>query len=137
MKIHISHTTKILLEKKKYKIVERGTIEVKGKGEMKTYFVDCKLDDDGKSIELSFLEAYEEYALLREKDKENKINFDETKKEIHDKNLRYGFKEMDKVNQENINSNESKNKIETNKIYSDNGLKKQVSNHYSTNNKGN
>lgn len=100
MKIHISHTTKILLEKKKYKIVERGTIEVKGKGEMKTYFVNCKLDDDGKSIELPFLEVYEEYALLQERDKKSKNNSGEFQKEIYDKNLRSGFKEIEKLNDE-------------------------------------
>jgi hypothetical protein len=126
MKIHISHTTKILLEKKKYKIAERGTIEVKGKGEMKTYFVNCKLDDDGKSIQLPFLEVYEEYALLQEKDKNNKINADETLKENYDKNLRSGFKEMghlnDEINQDFLNLNQFENNNDINKPYFDNYL---------------
>ncbi len=32
MKIHISQNTKTLIQGKNYKIVERGTISVKGKG---------------------------------------------------------------------------------------------------------
>jgi len=73
MKIHVSITTKTLLEKsKKFKIVERGTVELKGKGEMKTYFVECKLDDDGKPIELSFMHAYEDFDLVQEDDKYDK-----------------------------------------------------------------
>ena len=73
MKIHVSMSTKILLEKtKKFKIVERGTVELKGKGEMKTYFVECKLDEDGKSIELPYSQVYEDYDLVKEDDKYDK-----------------------------------------------------------------
>lgn len=60
MKIHISQSTKVLLTNKRYRIVERGKIEIKGKGEMKTYFVQSKLDEDGKSIKCPFMEIYEE-----------------------------------------------------------------------------
>jgi guanylate cyclase len=41
MKIHISETTKNLLGKH-YKVSERGEIEVKGKGSMKTYWLDFR-----------------------------------------------------------------------------------------------
>lgn len=63
MKIHISHTTKQLLETKPYKMVERGKLEIKGKGEMKTYFVLSKLDEDGRSIKCPFMEVFEQYKL--------------------------------------------------------------------------
>jgi hypothetical protein len=61
MKIHISQSTKAMLNPKNYKIVERGKIDVKGKGEMKTYFVLTKRDQDGKSVKMSFMEVLEEY----------------------------------------------------------------------------
>jgi len=54
MKIHISESTKSLIEKFPYKIVERGKVEIKGKGEMKTYFILCKLDKQGNPIKLNF-----------------------------------------------------------------------------------
>lgn len=60
MKIHISQSTKAFIQGK-YKIVERGKLEVKGKGEMKTFFVLAKLDADGKSIKCPFTEVIEEY----------------------------------------------------------------------------
>lgn len=41
MKIHISETTRNLLGKH-YKVSERGEIEVKGKGSMKTYWLDFR-----------------------------------------------------------------------------------------------
>ena len=46
MKIHISEATKELLSPNHYNIAERGRIEVKGKGTMKTYFV---LNKKGKN----------------------------------------------------------------------------------------
>ena len=62
MRIHISQSTKSLLERSnKYRIVERGSIEVKGKGEMKTYFVLCKLDDRGNSIDQEFMDIYDKF----------------------------------------------------------------------------
>lgn len=54
MKIHISESTKSLIENCPYQITERGKVEIKGKGEMKTYFVLSKLDKHGKPIKLSF-----------------------------------------------------------------------------------
>jgi hypothetical protein len=63
MKIHISHSTKVMIEHRPYKIVERGKIDVKGKGEMKTYFVLCKVDEDGKSIKCPFMEIFEQFKL--------------------------------------------------------------------------
>lgn len=73
MKIHISQSTKVLIERKPYKIVERGKIDIKGKGEMKTYFVLSKLDDDGKSIKCPFMEIYEEYKKKRKQSNKLKI----------------------------------------------------------------
>lgn len=61
MKIHISHSTKVLLETRPYTVVERGHIEIKGKGEMKTYFVLHKLDDKGNPIKCKFMEVFENY----------------------------------------------------------------------------
>ena len=61
MKIHISHSTKILLNEKNFNIVERGTITVKGKGEMKTYFVLSKMDSYGHAIRCPFQDIFDEY----------------------------------------------------------------------------
>lgn len=61
MKIHISHSTKVLLENRPYTVTERGKIEIKGKGEMKTYFVVNKLDDHGKPIKFQYLEVMEKF----------------------------------------------------------------------------
>jgi hypothetical protein len=95
MKIHVSISTKLLLEKtNKFKIVERGTVQVKGKGEMKTYFVECKLDDDGKPIELAFMHAYEDYELVQEDDKYDKKGA--------------GFKLIGESNSDEINKNQKK-----------------------------
>ncbi|GFO01293.1 soluble guanylate cyclase 88e-like [Plakobranchus ocellatus] len=44
MKIHISETTKKELENYPYEVEERGSIQVKGKGEMKTYWLVGKKD---------------------------------------------------------------------------------------------
>ncbi|GFS20194.1 soluble guanylate cyclase 88E [Elysia marginata] len=44
MKIHISETTKRELEKYPYEVEERGSIQVKGKGTMKTYWLRGKRD---------------------------------------------------------------------------------------------
>ncbi len=53
MKIHISHSCKALLNDKRFQIVERGKITVKGKGEMKTYFVLTKLDEAGNVVRIA------------------------------------------------------------------------------------
>ena len=58
MRIHISEITKNAVPALKYRIQERGKIEVKGQGELKTHFVLAKVDDDGKSIKASFMDAY-------------------------------------------------------------------------------
>lgn len=71
MKIHISQSTKSLISAKDYKIVERGKLEVKGKGEMKTFFVLSKVDADGKSIKCPFTEIFEEYQKKHGAIKEN------------------------------------------------------------------
>lgn len=62
MKIHISHSTKVLLESAPYHVVERGKIEIKGKGEMKTYFVLYKVDMHGNPIKSKFMEVLEKYS---------------------------------------------------------------------------
>lgn len=59
MRIHISQSTKNAIDNQPYRVVERGKIEVKGKGEMKTYFVLCKINEDGKSIKCPFMEIFE------------------------------------------------------------------------------
>lgn len=74
MKIHISQSTKAMLNPKNYKIVERGKIEVKGKGEMKTYFVLTKRDQDGKSVKMSFMEVIEDYQKHHGKPLENETH---------------------------------------------------------------
>ncbi|XP_074659880.1 soluble guanylate cyclase gcy-31-like isoform X2 [Tubulanus polymorphus] len=45
-KIHISETTKVLLEGFPYSVVERGTIQIKGKGVMKTFWLQGKTELD-------------------------------------------------------------------------------------------
>ncbi len=60
MKVHISETTKQALPPNRYRVVEHGKIEVKGQGELKTHFVQCKMDEDGKSIKCPFMEVYQE-----------------------------------------------------------------------------
>jgi hypothetical protein len=60
MKVHISETTKQALPPNRYRVVEHSTIEVKGQGELRTHFVLCKIDDDGKSIKCPFMEVYQE-----------------------------------------------------------------------------
>lgn len=45
MKVHISHTTKKAIPKR-YVVTERGDIDVKGKGAMKTYWLEAC---DGRS----------------------------------------------------------------------------------------
>lgn len=46
MKVHISHTTKKALPKR-YVVAERGDIDVKGKGAMKTYWLEAC---EGRSV---------------------------------------------------------------------------------------
>jgi hypothetical protein len=55
MRIHISESTRLLIEDQPYEIVERGKINVKGKGEMKTYFVVAK-----NQAKCPFTEIFEE-----------------------------------------------------------------------------
>jgi hypothetical protein len=59
MRIHVSQSTKNAIDSKPYRTIERGKIEVKSKGEMKTYFVLSKLSEDGKSIKCPFMEIFE------------------------------------------------------------------------------
>ena len=59
MKIHISESTNSFLEKKSYKVVERGKIEIKGKGEMKTYFVLSRFDKRGKEVKCTLMDVFE------------------------------------------------------------------------------
>jgi hypothetical protein len=61
MKIHVSEHTKLLLNERLYDIVERGKIEVKGKGEMKTYFITGKVGEDGKPIICPFMQILEDH----------------------------------------------------------------------------
>ena len=104
MKIHISQSTKSLIDlKKSYKIVERGKIEVKGKGEMKTYFVLCKLDTRGESIDCSYMNVYEEFQhqeMERMKDSGSLLNQtrldDEDNMQLNQqRNAGFGFTDMD------------------------------------------
>lgn len=37
--IHISLNTKILLPEDRYEVLNRGTVKVKGKGEMETFYI--------------------------------------------------------------------------------------------------
>lgn len=59
MKIHISEATKLLIENKRYKLQERGKMEIKGKGEILTFFVTCKLDEHGREIKSPYMEVFE------------------------------------------------------------------------------
>lgn len=62
MKIHLSHSTMILLNTAKYTLVERGKLQVKGKGEMKTYFCLGRKDAKGEQIRSAFEDILEDYA---------------------------------------------------------------------------
>ncbi|CAH1256862.1 GUCY1B3 [Branchiostoma lanceolatum] len=56
MHIHISETTKAHLEEEPYLLVERGTVTIKGKGEMKTYWLKEKVGDQtGEALDTPFL----------------------------------------------------------------------------------
>ncbi|OQR72544.1 soluble guanylate cyclase 88E-like [Tropilaelaps mercedesae] len=44
LKVHISVTTKDLLDPNVWTISERGTVQVKGKGDMKTFWLDGRKD---------------------------------------------------------------------------------------------
>ena len=86
MKIHISEYTKTLLPSASYEIVERGKIEVKGKGEMKTYFVLNKIGADGKAIVCPFQQILEEH----------RKKFGETAEEVIEKIDKHaGFQALD------------------------------------------
>jgi hypothetical protein len=60
MRIHISESTKLFIEDYPYEIVERGKIDVKGKGEMKTYFVLQRFDAKGQPAKCPFMEIFQE-----------------------------------------------------------------------------
>jgi hypothetical protein len=77
MKIHISEATKALLPENDYSIVERGKIEVKGKGVMKTYFVLNKKDANGEAVICPFMKLMEEYKRLNGDVQEEVIPKDE------------------------------------------------------------
>jgi hypothetical protein len=101
MKIHISETTKSHLPNKNYKIVERGKIEVKGKGDMKTYFVLCKIDDDGRSIKCPFMEAYEE----GKKAQQQFLNPNSTNNALHSNHLANNMNNMNSINNQKLIQN--------------------------------
>ena len=61
MKIHVSENTKNLLKSTKYKLRERGKMQVKGKGEMKTYFVLARLDERGQEITQNYQVIMDEW----------------------------------------------------------------------------
>lgn len=98
MKMHISQSTKELLHENSYKIVERGKIDIKGKGEMKTYFVLSKFDDDGKSLKCPFMEIYEEF----------KKNEESKQQQIDQPNFEF---ENDKSVKENLKVEEENNAL--------------------------
>jgi hypothetical protein len=60
MRIHISESTRLLIEDQPYEIVERGKICVKGKGEMKTYFVLNRFNAKGQPVVCPFMEIFQE-----------------------------------------------------------------------------
>ena len=82
------------MDKKKYKVVERGTLEIKGKGDMKTYFVTNKLDEDGKSIDAQYLSAFEEFN-SKEIAAGRRIAPSASQLETTNRNLGMGFREVD------------------------------------------
>ncbi|XP_035827917.1 soluble guanylate cyclase 88E, partial [Aplysia californica] len=69
MKIHISETTKLELDGYPYDVEERGSIQVKGKGEMKTYWlVKKKLIDDQDLPTCPFVSIMQEEVRARHKE---------------------------------------------------------------------
>lgn len=62
MKIHLSGSTMALLNTARYALVERGKMQVKGKGEMKTYFCLARKDAKGEQIRCAFEDILEDYA---------------------------------------------------------------------------
>jgi hypothetical protein len=60
MKIQVSESTKLLIENKRYKLTERGKMEIKGRGgDIITYFVACKLDEHGREVKSPYMEIME------------------------------------------------------------------------------
>ncbi len=94
MKIHLSHSTMTLLNANKYVLVERGKMQVKGKGEMKTYFCLAKKDERGKQIRCPFEDILEDYAKknphlvnkIQEKEPEAE-KFTKTEEKLYDSSL--------------------------------------------------
>lgn len=62
MKIHLSGSTMALMNTAKYALVERGKMQVKGKGEMKTYFCLARKDAKGEQIRCAFEDILDDYA---------------------------------------------------------------------------
>ena len=86
MKIHVSESTKSLLKSTKYSMTERGKMQIKGKGEMKTYFVLARLDERGQEIKAKYEETLEEW-------KKNNADVPEAVVEVMDKHA--GFSAID------------------------------------------
>ncbi|KAK3581513.1 hypothetical protein CHS0354_031857 [Potamilus streckersoni] len=87
MKIHISETTKQELEENKYITQERGTITVKGKGTMKTYWLIGKVASDENyfcpfsGIELEDFSKQNDDDLHKKRDNfYSPVSFDDIKK---------------------------------------------------------
>ncbi len=106
----------MFLDKKKYKVVERGTLEIKGKGDMKTYFVTNKLDDDGKSIDAEYFSVYEEYN-SKEIAAGRRVAPTHSQLETTNRNLGMGFREVDIENKikDDHDSNDDENTIRNKK----------------------
>ena len=107
MKIHISESTKALLDQNLYKIVERGLLEVKGKGEMKTYFVEAKLDDNGNPIKLPYSDANLDVTEIKKEDLKN-AGFQKISTK-QDEKISEAFKNDIQLNQHNSAFNTPKN----------------------------
>ena len=86
MKIHVSENNKSLLKSTKYSMTERGKIQIKGKGEMKTYFVLARLDERGHEIKAKYEETLKEW-------KKNNADVPEAVVEVMDKHA--GFSAID------------------------------------------
>jgi hypothetical protein len=69
-------------------------LEIKGKGDMKTYFVTNKLDDDGNSIQCQYQDVYEEYNNKEIAAGRKVIELHSSQIENTNRNLGMGFREM-------------------------------------------
>jgi hypothetical protein len=59
MRVHITQTTKQFLPDKKYKIVERGLLEVSGKNTLNTYLVVGKYNKSGNLENVPYMDVQE------------------------------------------------------------------------------